>query len=76
VAWCCWSPPTIRRTALSQWLQRQNFLPTIELIKRELDVLNVDGGNDYRLRELTREPLFMVPDDAAAGRAWKACLPA
>ncbi|RMC95951.1 cell division protein ZapE [Aquitalea palustris] len=47
-------------------LQRQNFLPTIELIKRELNVLNVDGGNDYRLRELTREPLFMVPDDAAA----------
>ena len=41
-------------------LQRQNFLPTIELIKRELKVLNVDGGNDYRLRELTREPLFMV----------------
>ncbi|NWK78869.1 cell division protein ZapE [Aquitalea sp. LB_tupeE] len=47
-------------------LQRQNFLPTIELIKRELNVLNVDGGNDYRLRELTREPLFMVPADAAA----------
>ncbi|OWY39955.1 cell division protein ZapE [Xenophilus sp. AP218F] len=47
-------------------LQRQNFLPTIELIKRELDVLNVDGGNDYRLRELTREPLFMVPADAAS----------
>lgn len=46
-------------------LQRQNFLPTIELIKRELKVLNVDGGNDYRLRELTREPLFMVPADAA-----------
>ncbi|VEB43924.1 AFG1-like ATPase [Chromobacterium violaceum] len=46
-------------------LQRQNFLPTIELIKRELDVLNVDGGHDYRLRELTREPLFMVPADAA-----------
>lgn len=42
-------------------LQRQNFLPTIELIKRELNVLNVDGGNDYRLRELTREPLFLVP---------------
>ncbi|WP_337881955.1 cell division protein ZapE [Chromobacterium haemolyticum] len=47
-------------------LQRQNFLPTIELIKRELKVLNVDGGNDYRLRELTREPLFMVPADEAS----------
>ncbi|WP_293760223.1 cell division protein ZapE [uncultured Aquitalea sp.] len=45
-------------------LQRQNFLPTIELIKRELNILNVDGGTDYRLRELTREPLFMVPASA------------
>lgn len=49
-------------------LQRQNFLPTIELIKRELDVLNVDGGHDYRLRELTREPLFLVPADADSER--------
>ena len=48
-------------------LQRQNFLPTIELIKRQLEVLNVDGGHDYRLRELTREPLFMVPHDASTG---------
>ncbi|AUH50462.1 cell division protein ZapE [Chromobacterium sp. ATCC 53434] len=49
-------------------LQRQNFLPTIALIKREMDVLNVDGGNDYRLRELTREPLFMVPADEDSER--------
>lgn len=47
-------------------LQRQKFLPAIALIKRELRVLNVDGGNDYRLREMTREPLYIVPDDAAS----------
>ncbi|WP_051228746.1 cell division protein ZapE [Paludibacterium yongneupense] len=47
-------------------LQRANFLPAIALLNRHLDVLNVDGGNDYRLRELTREPLFVVPDDAHA----------
>lgn len=47
-------------------LQRQKFLPTIALLKRELRVLNVDGGNDYRLREMTRESLFMVPADAAS----------
>jgi cell division protein ZapE len=47
-------------------LQRQKFLPTIALLKRELRVLNVDGGNDYRLREMTRDPLFITPDDAAS----------
>lgn len=47
-------------------LQRQKFLPTINLLKRELRVLNVDGGNDYRLREMTHASLFMVPDDAAS----------
>jgi len=33
-------------------LQRQKLLPTIELIRRWLDVIEVDGGVDYRLREL------------------------
>jgi cell division protein ZapE len=47
-------------------LQRQKFLPTIELLKRELKVVNVDGGNDYRLREMERESLFIVPADAAS----------
>ena len=53
-------------------LQRQNFLPAIELLKRELKVLNMDSGNDYRLRAMTREPLFIVATDAdsdAAGEA-------
>lgn len=45
-------------------LQRQNFLPAIELLKRELTVLNMDGGHDYRLRGMTREPVFLVPDNA------------
>jgi cell division protein ZapE len=47
-------------------LQRQNFLPAIAMLEREMEVVNVDSGNDYRMRELTREPLFMVPDDDAA----------
>jgi len=47
-------------------LQRQNFLPAIEMLKANLTVLNVDGGQDYRLRELTREPLFLVPSGDAA----------
>lgn len=45
-------------------LQRQSFLSAIELLKRELKVLHIDSGNDYRLRTATREPLFLVADDA------------
>jgi cell division protein ZapE len=44
----------------------------IELLKRELKVLNIDSGNDYRLRVMTREPLFIVTADAdsdASGEA-------
>lgn len=29
-------------------LQRNNFLPAIELLKQHLAVFNLDGGNDYR----------------------------
>ncbi len=49
-------------------LQRQHFLPTIDLLNRELTVLNVDNGNDYRLRGGLHAPLFMVPDDAASAQ--------
>ena len=47
-------------------LQRRNFLPAIELLKRELKVVRIDGGQDYRLRAPAREPLFLVPDDDAS----------
>jgi cell division protein ZapE len=50
-------------------LQRQNFLPTIELLKRTLDVLELDAGVDYRLRALEQRPVFLVPADAVADRA-------
>lgn len=45
-------------------LQRQNFLPAIALLKRELKVMHIEGGDDYRLRVTTREPLFLVAEDA------------
>ena len=45
-------------------LQRQNFLPAIDLLKRKLKVLNVDGGNDFRMLAGAREPLFIVVNDA------------
>ena len=45
-------------------LQRGQFLPTIELIKREFEVVNVDGGIDYRLRELEKAGIYHTEVDA------------
>jgi cell division protein ZapE len=46
-------------------LQRQNFLPAIDLLKRELKVLHLDGDADHRLLQMERDPLFMLSADAA-----------
>jgi cell division protein ZapE len=50
-------------------LQRQNFLPAIALLKRELKVLHIDSSNDYRLRKAIRDPVFLVADDAEGAAA-------
>ena len=47
-------------------LQRARFLPAIELIKQHLDVLNVDGGVDYRLRYLEKAEIYHYPLDDRA----------
>ena len=47
-------------------LQRENFLPTIRLLKTRLDVLEIDAGVDYRLRALEQVEIFHHPADAAA----------
>lgn len=44
-------------------LQRQNFLPAISLLKRELRILQIESEHDYRLRSATRKPLFLVASD-------------
>jgi cell division protein ZapE len=42
-------------------LQRHNLLPTIALLKQWLDLVEVDGGTDYRLRELEHEQCYYTP---------------
>ena len=47
-------------------LQRQKLLPTIALLKQWLDVVEVDGGTDYRLRELEQAAAYYVTPPGAA----------
>jgi len=49
-------------------LQRQLFLPTIDLLKNRLDVIQIDAGVDYRLRALEQAGIYHVPADAEATR--------
>ncbi|TAH41057.1 MAG: cell division protein ZapE [Betaproteobacteria bacterium] len=49
-------------------LMRINFLPTIDMIKRRFDVVEVDHGTDYRLRQLEKIEIYLVPADEAAVR--------
>ncbi len=45
-------------------LQRQQFLPAIDLIKQNFDIVNVDDGTDYRLRELEKAGVYHIGADA------------
>ncbi len=52
-------------------LQRQRFLPAIDSILEHVDVLHLDGGIDYRLRQLEQAPTYLDssrPDTPAALR--------
>jgi len=42
-------------------LKRENFLPTIALIKERLDIVNVDSGIDYRLRTMEQVQVYHTP---------------
>lgn len=47
-------------------LQRQKLLPTIALLKQWLDVVEVEGDIDYRLRELEQATAFYVTPPGGA----------
>ena len=53
-------------------LQRARFLPAIALLNQHTEVVNVDGGVDYRLRVLEQAELYHYPLDAAADESLKA----
>lgn len=47
-------------------LQRQRFLPAIQLLNRHTEVVRLDGGVDYRLRLLEKAGTYLCPDNADA----------
>ncbi|WP_250658764.1 cell division protein ZapE [Alkalimarinus coralli] len=50
-------------------LQRARFLPAIALVNEHTDVVNVDGGTDYRLRSLEQAELYHFPLDDGADKS-------
>jgi cell division protein ZapE len=56
-------------------LNRQLFVPFIEMIKTKLDVLELDGGVDYRRQLMSELNVYLTPlgpeTDAAMDRAWR-----
>ncbi len=58
-------------------LQRQRFSSAVALIESHTEILHLDGGIDYRLRELERAPTYLdanLPDTPAALEARFAAL--
>lgn len=50
-------------------LNRDLFLPFVDMIEARLEVLPFPDGQDYRLRQLAGRPLYFTPVDAAAKAA-------
>ena len=50
-------------------INRQLFLPFIDLLKQRLDMLELDGGIDHRLRQLKAAPVYYCPLGADADHA-------
>jgi cell division protein ZapE len=50
-------------------LQRARFVPAIALLERHCRVLEIASPHDWRLRTLTRAPVYLTPPGAQAERA-------
>ncbi len=60
------TPP---RDLYKDGLQRERFLPAIGLLETRCEVLELASPHDWRLRALTRAPVYLTPDDARAEAA-------
>jgi len=50
-------------------LQRERFLPFIDLLKEKLDLLELDGRRDYRLARFAGRQVYFTPADDNSYRA-------
>jgi len=50
-------------------LQRERFLPFIDLLKERLDVIELDGPRDYRLQRFKGRQVYFTPPDVKARAA-------
>jgi cell division protein ZapE len=50
-------------------LQRDRFLPFIDLLDERLDVVELDSGRDYRLARMVGKPVYFQPLDDKATQA-------
>ena len=50
-------------------LQRELFLPAIEILKKKMDVLHIDSGTDYRLDKVDGVQVYHTPLSDAATTA-------
>lgn len=53
-------------------LQRDRFLPFIDLLKERLDIVGLDSGRDYRLARMLGKPVYHTPLGDATHRALEA----
>ena len=57
-------------------LNRQLFLPFVDILKAHVDVINLDSRTDYRLEKLDRQPVYLTPLKAETRQrmdaAWQA----
>ena len=49
-------------------LQRDRFLPFIELLKQRLEILELGGGHDYRMDRLRELDVYLTPPGASAAQ--------